>query len=568
VTDSLGVSYTQKEIDHIDFNVQKLLPHKFSEYGPALAVGDIDGNGLEDIIAGGSYSYSTTLLLQQKNGSFKEKPLIPQANNNTKGWEDMGIVLFDADNDEDLDIYIASGGYESKPGSEAYKDKLFINDGKGNFDINSNALPQNFTSKSCVRAADFDRDGDLDLFVAGRVDPWNYPKPVSSYIFRNDTKDGKIKFTDVSDIVAKSLNSIGLVCDAVWTDFNSDGWQDLILTGEWMALRFLKNNNGIFNDITSTTGIDNKHGWWTSIVPGDFDNDGDIDYVAGNLGLNSFYRTGDKDTVKIYAKDYDNNGNYDAIPTLFLPTSQEDLSKKEYPAQTRDDMAKQMIMFRSKFQNYRTYASATFDKMLSKDELKDALVLKANYFANSLIKNLGNGKFQIIPLPLATQYSCINGMLCDDFDGDGNLDLLINGNDYGTEVSVGRYDACNGLFLKGNGNGNFSPLSILQSGWYVPGNGKALVKLQNAAGETLVAASQNKGPLKIFQFKRKSKVVSLGPADVSAIVKYKDGHQQKREINYGASFLSQSGRFLNIGSNVVSIQIMDNNGKIRNIEPN
>ncbi len=184
-----------------------------------------------------------------------------------------------------------------------------------------------------------------------------------------------------------------MVCNAVWTDFNNDGWQDLILTGEWMAVRFLKNNKGIFKDISSATGIDNKLGWWTSIVPGDFDNDGDIDYIAGNLGLNSFYRAGDKDTVKVYAKDYDNNGNYDEIPTLFLPTSQKYLTKKEYSAQTRDDLAKQLIIFRSKFQNYKTYASATFDKMMTKDELKDALVLKANYFNNSLIKNLGNETF-------------------------------------------------------------------------------------------------------------------------------------------------------------------------------
>ena len=168
-----------------------------------------------------------------------------------KNWDDMGIVLFDADNDGDLDLYIASGGYESKPNSPAYQDKLYINDGKGNFTIDTTALPLNFTSKSCVRAADFDNDGDLDLFIAGRVDPWNYPKPVSSFIYRNDSKNGKVKFTDVTASVAPSLINIGMVCDAIWTDFDNDGWQDLVLAGEWMPVTFLKNDHGNFQNITA-----------------------------------------------------------------------------------------------------------------------------------------------------------------------------------------------------------------------------------------------------------------------------------------------------------------------------
>ncbi|HKG67955.1 MAG TPA: VCBS repeat-containing protein, partial [Segetibacter sp.] len=336
ITDSLGVHYQHEQKDFVDFNIQKLLPHKFSEYGPALAVGDIDGNGLDDIIAGGAISYSPVALLQKSNGSFSEKSIFPDANYSTKQSDDRGVTLFDAEGDGDLDLYIASGGYETKPNSGRYRNIFFVNNGKGNFSNDSAALPENLTSKSCVRVTDYDNDGDLDLFVAGRVEPGNYPKPVSSFIYRNDTKDGVIKFTDVTASIAKPLQNIGMVCDAVWTDFDNDGSQDLILAGEWMPVTFLKNNKGNFENITPSTNIADKKGWWTSILPADFDNDGDIDYIVGNLGLNSFFKANDQYPATIYAKDFDNNGSFDAIPTLYLPTSQEDTTRREYPVHTRD----------------------------------------------------------------------------------------------------------------------------------------------------------------------------------------------------------------------------------------
>ena len=567
ITDSLGIHYQHQQKDFVDFNIQKLLPHKFSEFGPALAAGDIDGNGLDDIIAGGAVSHSPVALLQQSNGTFIQKDILPKADKTSKQWADRGITLFDADGDGDLDMYIASGGYESVPGSNNYQDKFYINNGKGGFSIDSSALPQNFTSKSCVRVADYDNDGDLDVFIAGRVEPGNYPKPVTSYIYRNDTKNGVVKFTDVTGQISKSLINIGLVCDAVWTDFDNDGWQDLMLAGEWMPVTFLKNNKGKFENITPSTGIADKTGWWTSIVPGDFDNDGDIDYIIGNVGLNSFFKASDKYPVSIYAKDFDNNGSFDAIPTLYLPTSQQDTTRREFPAHTRDDMTKQMIFFKSKFQNYKSYATATFDKMFSPEEMKGVLKLQANYFSNSYIRNEGNGKFTITPLPISTQYSCMNGMVSEDFDGDGNTDVLMIGNDYGTDVSVGRYDACNGLLMKGDGKGNFAPLSILQSGWFVPGDAKALVKLRGANGKCLLAASQNKGKMKVFELKKNLRFISLNPSDVSAVVTYKDGHKQKREISYGSSFLSQSARFLNVDDNINAVDIKDYKGNVRRLIP-
>ena len=563
ITDSVNIHFIHKQNDFIDFNIQKLLPHKLSEYGPGLAVGDIDGNGLDDIISGGASANSAQLFFQQPDNLFLQKALLPSNVINSKQNEDMGLLLFDADGDGDLDLYIASGGYQNPSNTANYQDKLYVNDGKGNYTQDTTALPGNLTSKSCVRAVDYDKDGDLDLFIAGRVDPWNYPKPVSCFVYRNDSKSGHIKFTNVTKEVAGDLNNIGLVCDAVCTDFDNDGWPDLILAGEWMPITFLKNEKGVFKNVSSLSGINNQVGWWNTIVPGDFDNDGDMDYIVGNTGQNSFYKASDQFPVSIYAKDFDNNGSYDAFPTLYLPTSQSDQTRKEYPAQTRDDIVKQMIGMRSKFQNYKSYAEASIDQLFTKEQLKDALVLRAFNLKSCLLKNDGNNKFSLAPLPAQAQFSVLNGMIADDFDGDGNIDVLINGNDYGTEVSVGRYDALNGLLLKGNGDGSFIPQTILESGIYIPGNGKALVKFRGSNNKYLVAASQNRGRLKVYELKRESKMITLKPSDFSAEIKYKNGKVQKQEFYYGCSFLSQSARFLIISKTTSSVIIYGIKGQSR-----
>jgi hypothetical protein len=564
VTDAVGIHYIQQEQDYIDFNVQKLLPHKFSEYGPSMAVGDIDGNGLEDIVMGGSAIHSAQLFLQQPDGKFIQKALLSEAACKNKLSDDLQVLLFDADGDGDLDLYIAAGGYENEHNSGAYRDQLYINDGKGNFAIDSTALPENFTSKFCVRAADYNHDGKLDLFISGRVDPWNYPKPVSSFIYRNDSKDGKVKFTDVTTSVAKDLVNIGMVCDALWTDFDNDGWQDLILAGEWMPVTFLKNDHGTFKNITDGTGIGNQTGWWNSIVAGDFDNDGKTDFVVGNLGQNSFYRASSEYPIHAYAKDFDKNGIYDMIPSLYLPDSNG--NKKEFPSEGRDDLLKQINNMRKKFPSYKSYAVAEMKQVLNDDERKDALILKANNMQTCFCHNEGNGKFTLVPMPAQAQFSAINGMIAEDFDDDGNLDLVANTNDYGAEPNVGRYDALNGLYLKGDGKGKFTPLSILQSGIFIPGNGRSLIKLKSVDGKCLLAASQNRGPLKIFELKNTPRLVEVGPSDVSALLRYKNGTTRNQEIYYGSSFLSESGRFLNLDKNVTSVEIKDNRGNIRSLK--
>ena len=565
VTDSVNIHYIHKYKDFIDFNLQRTLPHKFSEYGPALAIGDVDGNGLDDIIVGGSYSYSAQIFLQQPNGKFIQKSLLPPKDTLNKNREDEGLLLFDADGDGDLDLYVASGGYNSVHNTNAYQDKLYINDGKGNFTEDTAALPKNFTSKFCVRAIDYDKDGDLDLFVSGRVDPANYPKAVSSFIFRNDTKNGHVKFTDVTDSVAPALKNIGLVCDAIFTDFDNDGWDDLILAGEWMPVTFLKNDKGIFKNVTASTGISNKTGWWNTIAAGDFDNDGDIDYIVGNLGRNSFYQASDQYPVGIVAKDFDKNGTYDAFPWTYLPASQTDTQKERFPAQSRDDVMKQMVGLRKKYEDYKTFANATMDSIFPEKDLAGAQQLQANFLSSAYLRNDGNGKFTLMPLPMQAQLSMLNGLSVNDYDGDGNLDVIMNGNDFGTETTLGRYDALNGLMLHGDDKGNFTPLSIMQSGIYVPGNGKAMVSLKSSKGKCLLTASQNKGPLKVFELKAGRKFIPLQTFDESAIITYKNGKKQKREIEYGSSFLSQSGRYLLLTGNEASIEIKNNKGQVRTV---
>lgn len=567
ITQAAGIDYVQREQEFIDFNFQKLLPHKLSEYGPALAAGDVDGNGTDDIVVGGSFGYSPELLLQDAAGRFTRKPIF--ADSTAKQWEDMGIALFDAEGDGDLDLYTASGGYEAEPGSPAYQDHFYVNDGKGNFSPDAAALPRNTASKSAVRVADYDRDGDLDVLVTGRVVPRQYPKPASGVLLRNDSQQGKVRFTDVTKTVAPQLTDAGLVCDALWSDYDNDGWPDLLLASEWSALKLLQNDKGVFRDRSAEAGLSEYTGWWNSLVPADFDQDGDMDYVAANLGQNSFYRASKEHPIRIYGKDFNNDGAYDAVPTVYLPASHHNPEKKEFPAHVKDDLAKQMIQFRLKFTDYRSYAAATFEQMFTPEEMKGVLKLEASWLQHSLLRNDGKGRFTMTALPVAAQVACINGMDVADYDGDGKLDLLAIGNDYGTEPIVGRYDACNGLLLKGDGAGGFAALSMQQSGFFVPGNARALAKLRSRGGGLLTAASQNRGPLQLFRSNRRQRLLPLQPSDVRAAVTLAGGKVQLFDLNYGASFLSQSGRFLPLPAGVVQVMVTNSKGQTRTekIEP-
>lgn len=572
ITDSLQVRLVHQEPEYIDFDQQKLLPHKLSQYGPAVAVGDVNGDGLDDLFIGGSRTQKGRFLIQTAAGKLVEQDLLPGAAGEAKPEEDMGTLLFDADGDGDLDLYIASGGFEGEPNSAAYQDRFYLNDGKGRFALAAQALPQNHTSKSCVKAADYDRDGDLDLFVGGRVVPHQYPRPVTSVILRNDSRPGQPKFTDVTKTVAPELQNIGLVCDALWTDTDNDGWPDLMLAGEWMPLTILKNTkgnllvdkrDGVPAQTLKLAGSETvPAGWWNSLVAADFDRDGDMDYVAGNLGLNTLAQASEAEPVRVYAKDFDNNGFYDAIPTVFFPDAEG--KRWEYPFNGREEMIRQIISMRARFPLNKDFSMATVDKLLKEEELKDAIVLKANYMKSAYVENKGDGRFEVHDLPIQAQTAPVFGMLADDFDHDGNPDVLLVGNDFGSELQVGRLDALNGLLLKGDGKGGFTALNPAASGFYVPGNAKGVVRLSaGTRGASWIVATQNRGPLKVFRWAAQPQTVRLKPTDVTASLVYANGKKQKLEFYYGQSFLSQSAREITIGSGVKSLEVIDSKGAKR-----
>ncbi|RYG05596.1 MAG: RNA-binding protein [Chitinophagaceae bacterium] len=557
ITKQVGIDFKHRDADLIDFNIQTTLPHKLSEYCPALAAGDINGDGIDDLVIGGNENYKARVFFQQANGQFIQRSLLVsdtiQATN-----KDGGILLFDANGDGYNDLYVVSSGYQYESGSINYQDRLYLNDGKGNFAIQQNALPLNRTSKLCVRSFDYNKDGRPDLFVSGRVDPWSYPKPVSSFIYRNDSEKGVAKFTDVTEQVAPGLKDIGLVCDAMFTDFDNDQQFDLILAGEWMPVTFFKNTGAKFTNVTGGSGLADKFGWWNSIQAGDFRHTGRTDYIIGNVGLNTLYKAYDSLPVYITAKDFDNNGGYEAFPSLMLP----DLNGKmaEFPAHGRDDIVDKLPVMKKRFPNYQSIAAVSMNELLTPEQYKDALRLKATTSQSCFLRNDGNGKFTMIPLPQQAQISMLNGMIVDDFNGDGNADVLVNGNDYGTEVSVGRYDALNGLLLLGDGKGGFSPQSIMESGIYIPGNGKAFVSMLTGAGDYIAAASQNQDYLKLFRLRKKPMVFRWIKNDLYAIITYKDGRTEKKERYYGASFLSQSSDFFVIGNNIGTITVFNTTG--------
>ena len=558
ITSTAGVHYRHEEFDYIDFDRQKLLPRRFSQFGPSVAVGDIDGNGLDDIFLGASGGNDAHLLFQQRNGKFTERELPPPAGKDVRKPEMLGTLIFDCDGDGDLDIYVASGSNEFAPNTKNYQDRIYLNDGKGNLKYDSTVLPREYTSKSCVKAADFDKDGDLDLFVGGRIFPEKYPEPVSSFIYRNDSENGRPKFTDVSKEVAPFFEKIGLVCDALWTDFDNDGWIDLVVAGEWMPVRFFRNNKGKLVDVTSSSGIQDKKGWWGSLAAGDFDNDGDIDYVAGNIGLNSFFKASANEPISIYAADFNKDNFYDAIPSIFLPD--EKGVRREFPVHVRDEMVQQIVGIRKKYNRYTDYAKATIQEIIP--DTKDALKLQVNHLANSFIENKGNGKFEVRLLPPMAQFAPMYGMAVQDINDDGNLDVMISGNDYGNEIVNGHYDALNGLVLLGDGKNNFKPLTIQESGLFIPGDGKGLAQLIVGDRYTL-AATQNKGLLKLFGLQKNYRVIRFNKDDVKAVLYLKSGRSRVHEIYHGDSFLSNSARVLVANGSVTGIEVLDKNGAKR-----
>lgn len=557
----LNIRFKHEEDDKIDYNLQRTLPHKFSQSGPGLAIGDVNNDGLEDFVVGGSTNYNASIYKQKADGTFSVG--IKAGKDVSKTQEDLGLLLFDADNDNDLDLYTVSGSIESQD-KKVYQDRLYLNNGKGEFVINANALPETSSSGSCVRAADFDRDGDLDLFVGGRVIPGSYPMPAKSYVLLNENG----KFSDVTAKVCPDLDSLGMITDGLWSDFNGDGKIDLIVVGEFMPITFLLNENGKFVKITATD-INPYHGWWNSITGGDFDKDGDVDYIAGNLGLNNSFQAQEKFPLKAFAKDFDGNGSVDPVLACYLRESMYSDEKNLYPVHFWDEINSQSPKFRQKFSRYKQYSRVTVDQLFTSEELKDALILEANYMASAYIENLGNNRFSLRQLPMLVQSAPVNGIVTTDINDDGNLDVMMVGNDYGNEVFVGRYDAFTGLILLGDGKGSFTVMSSATSGFYVPGDAKALAKLYGSKGNELFVATQNKDSIKVFvkDNSTSADIVEVRPNESYAEIVHADGRTQRVELYYGSGYLSQSSRKFCVPKGAKEIRIYNYAGESRRITP-
>lgn len=543
-----GLEFVHMETPYTDFNIQPLLPHKFSMGGPGMAVGDVNGDGREDLYVGGGYNQSGEVFIQQKGGRFLSRKL----DTGIKYEEDMGALFFDADNDKDVDLYVVSGGNEFADGSEYYQDRFYRNDGKGNFVRDRQALPIEFSSGSCVTAADYDADGDLDLFVGGRIRPQHYPEAGHSFILRNEGG----RFADVTDQLAPGLRTIGIVNAALWSDANNDNRPDLVLAGEWMPITIMVNNGQSFINKTTEFGFAKTVGWWNSVHASDLNLDGKIDYIAGNLGLNSRYTSTEKEPLSIYVHDFSNNGNRNAVITY----SKEG---KQYPIHPKDDLMLQLPALKKKFLLYKDYANATIQDLFPKDQLKQADKYIVQTFSSALFLSRPEGSWELKPLPGAVQFAPVFGTLINDFDADGWEDILLIGNDYSVEVINGRYDAGQGMFLKGDGKGGFS---TVESGFRVRGDGKSLVELLTVENRKIVIASQNNDQLRCYMQKTahpSSGFMRVQHNDAYAIIQLKSGKKWKKEFYYGAGYLSGSSRNFKIPTGAKSITMVTFDGKSR-----
>ncbi|KEO74361.1 alpha integrin [Anditalea andensis] len=551
----LNIHYFHQEDDKIDFNLQRTVPHKVSQYGPAIAVGDINGDGLEDFILSGAANYSATAYIQNNDGTFNKKDL-PLGDADFE-QEDLGLLLFDVDNDGDLDLYVVSGSIEHEPGSSFYQDRLYLNDGSGDFSERGQ-LPEIVSSGFTVRAADYNADGYLDLFVGGRTEPGKYPYADKSFLLKND--NGAL--IDVTDKVAPGLRNIGMVTDALWTDFDNDGKVDLMVVGEFMSISFFRNEGDKLVKVENT-GIDHYVGWWNSITAGDFNNNGLTDYVVGNLGENNYYHVSEDRPLRVVASDFDQNGSID--PILFAYFKNNQGNYESFPVHFWDDLYGQSVLFRRKYKGYHDYATATWDNLLLPDQRSAALTLEANMMKTCFLENLGNGQFKLIPLPLQAQIAPVNGMLTDDVDGDGFLDILMVGNDYGNEIFAGRHDAFTGLVMKGDGNGNFLPMRAGISGFNVFQDGKALARLTDRNHNDIYLATQNRGELKVYTKRDKHafKMFTPGPLDHLIFYSSDKGHQIRQELYHGSGFLSQSSRGVKIPIGISKITVVNFKGESR-----
>jgi len=480
----LDSQFLHSDISYDDFKDQLLLPHKLSNEGPCMSVGDLNNDGLDDFFIGGAAWFSGAVYLQQKSGNFvqTDQPAFELG----KMSEDTASLIFDANGDGFLDLYVVSGSYEMDSDSASLLDRLYLNDGQGQF-TKSDHLPFLKNYGSCATAIDYDKDGDMDVFVGARTAKGEYPFAATSYLLVND----KGTFNVLKGAEAIEIENLGMVSDVVTSDFDNDGDDDLIIVGEWMPITFLENDNGVFRNRTKEYGFEGTSGWWNTIKQADIDLDGDLDYVAGNLGLNYKFHASKEKPFHIYGSDFDKTGSVDIVLA-------KDIDNELYPVRGKMCSTEQMPFISDKFPSFAGFAEANIIDIYGSSNLSEALHLEVQEFRSVIIRNNSKGNYKLEPLPLEAQYAPINGIVCHDFDNDGYQDLLLAGNKYEAEVETSRADTGTGLLLRGNKDGAFEAVTSRESGFFVPGNIKAVEKVVTVTG-VVVLVGENNGPLLVFK---------------------------------------------------------------------
>jgi hypothetical protein len=492
VTERLALDFTHRENRFYDFHREPLIPHLLSTEGPALAIGDVDGDGRDDIYVGGAKWQAGRLFIQRPDGSFRASA--QRAFQLDSLSEDVDAVFFDANGDGRPDLYVVSGGNEFEGEDPALQDRLYVNDGRGHFQRDSAALPRLSESGSCVVPGDWNGDGHIDLFVGRRVVARHYGVTPRSYLLEND---GTGHFRDVTLEKAPALADVGMVTSAAWVDYDHDGKLDLIVVGEWTPVRVFHQEDGRLVDRTAEAGLTGTEGWWNSVTVADLNGDGRPDLVLGNLGLNSYLRASPAEPARMYVGDFGLNGTLEQILTFYK-------HGVSYPLAGRDELLSLIPRLRPRYATYADFGAARVEDIFPAGDLAQATVRDARVFASSVALNNGNGTFTLRPLPAEAQFAPIRAVLVGDFDGDGRSDLLVGGNLYGVPPVLGRYDASYGMLLSGLGDGRFAAVDMERSGLMIEGQVRHMGVLRQADGRRLIVVARNNDKLQVLRPLRSS----------------------------------------------------------------